>query len=209
MWIENATATTYSVATYMWYSSGGLCANAGAFGVISGAAPYNRWVFLVTTFHYTPNGTSWELACVNADCTNYTFSFGTKIPTDYANYGYSFAIDDNDCCGTIPISGSLADVQLYNVSISQSEINLLYQEGFGGAPISSHGLVGWWPLNGDANDYSGHGNVGYPKSSTSYISTNFTPPSLSSAYEVSAASFPLSLKTSSNTLYNVSVVVWK
>ena len=30
----------------------------------------------------------------------------------------------------------------------------------GGAPIAGAGLVDWWPLDGNANDYSGNGNNG-------------------------------------------------
>ncbi|MGC9010605.1 MAG: hypothetical protein ACP5JN_00435 [Candidatus Micrarchaeia archaeon] len=36
------------------------------------------------------------------------------------------------------------------------------QEGIGGAPIDLQHLVAWWPLNGNANDYSGNGNNGVP-----------------------------------------------
>jgi len=54
----------------------------------------------------------------------------------------------------------LANVQLYNTSLSANEIQALYLEGIGGAPIDLQHLVGWWPLNGNANDYSGNGNNG-------------------------------------------------
>ena len=56
--------------------------------------------------------------------------------------------------------GKISNVQIYNTSLSPSEIQALYQEGIGGAPIDLKHLVGWWPLNGDANDYSGNGNNG-------------------------------------------------
>jgi hypothetical protein len=51
--------------------------------------------------------------------------------------------------------GFIADVQLYNTSLSQSEIKTLYAEGMGGAPVNIEYLAGWWPLNGDTRDYSG------------------------------------------------------
>ncbi len=54
----------------------------------------------------------------------------------------------------------MADVQLYNTSLDQNSITALYQEGIGGAPIDLQNLVGWWPLNGNANDYSGNGYNG-------------------------------------------------
>ncbi len=56
--------------------------------------------------------------------------------------------------------GSIANVQLYNTSLSSRQVNSLFQEGIGGAPIDLQHLVGWWPLNGNANDYSGNMNDG-------------------------------------------------
>ena len=64
------------------------------------------------------------------------------------------------------LDGSMANVQIYNTSLSQSEVTALYQEGIGGAPINIQNLVGWWPLNGNSNDYSGNGNNGVPTSVT-------------------------------------------
>ena len=51
-------------------------------------------------------------------------------------------------------------MQLYNASLSSNQISLLYDEGIGGVPVQLRGLVGWWPLNGNPNDYSGNGNNG-------------------------------------------------
>ena len=56
--------------------------------------------------------------------------------------------------------GQLADIQVYNTSLSSNNIQSLYLEGIGGAPIDFRYLAGWWPLNGDSNDYSGLGNSG-------------------------------------------------
>jgi len=60
----------------------------------------------------------------------------------------------------IYFNGSIANVQIYNTSLSANEIQALYLEGIGGAPIRLQNLVAWWPLDGDANDYSGNGNNG-------------------------------------------------
>jgi hypothetical protein len=54
----------------------------------------------------------------------------------------------------------VANIQVYNTSLDASEVESLYNEGIGGAPIDLQHLVGWWPLNGNANDYSGNGNAG-------------------------------------------------
>ncbi len=56
--------------------------------------------------------------------------------------------------------GYISNVQMYNKSFSQNDITALYNEGIGGAPIALSNLVGWWPLNGDAKDYSGNNGNG-------------------------------------------------
>ena len=63
-----------------------------------------------------------------------------------------------DACDHWYFTGSEADLQLYNTSLSPAELTALYQEGIGGAPIRPQNIVGWWPLNGNGNDYSGNNN---------------------------------------------------
>lgn len=53
-------------------------------------------------------------------------------------------------------SGSISNVQIYNTSISANAAKAMYTAGIGGAPIRLQNLVGWWPLNGNAKDYSGN-----------------------------------------------------
>ena len=53
-----------------------------------------------------------------------------------------------------------ANIQLYNVSLSPAEISKLYLAGIGGLPTHVQSLVGWWPLNGNLNDYSGKAGAG-------------------------------------------------
>ena len=59
-------------------------------------------------------------------------------------------------------NGSIANVQIYNTALTPQEIQYLYQQGLGGGPVRLQNLVAWWPLNGDAKDYSGnnlHGTI--------------------------------------------------
>ncbi len=58
------------------------------------------------------------------------------------------------------LNASLANIQMYNTTLSANEIEQLYVEGIGGAPTRLQNLVAWWPLNGNANDYSGNGHNG-------------------------------------------------
>ena len=62
---------------------------------------------------------------------------------------------------TYSFNGLVSDVQLYNTSLNNGQISSLYFEGFGGAPLQLSTLVAWWPLKGNANDYSGNGNNGF------------------------------------------------
>jgi len=76
-------------------------------------------------------------------------------------------------------NGSIANLQIYNTSLSANEIQALYLEGIGGAPIDLQNLVGWWPLNGNANDYSGNGNNGQINGGVTFVSNwwnGYTPP---------------------------------
>ena len=55
----------------------------------------------------------------------------------------------------------VSDLQIYNAILSKSQIKMLYQQGITASPIQSDGLVGWWPLGGDANDYSSNDHTGF------------------------------------------------
>ncbi|MDE1851085.1 MAG: LamG domain-containing protein [Candidatus Micrarchaeota archaeon] len=101
------------------------------------------------------------------------FNSGTNVVTFYLNGGnrlnYTAPCTINTNGGTVAqigdggfgyYNGSIADVQIYNTSLDNRTVNSLYKEGIGGAPIDIRHIVGWWPLNGNANDYSGNNNQG-------------------------------------------------
>ena len=56
------------------------------------------------------------------------------------------------------MDGVIANVQAYNTPLTSSQVASLYREGEDGSPITT--AKGWWPLDGNANDYSGHGYNG-------------------------------------------------
>ncbi len=55
--------------------------------------------------------------------------------------------------------GNITNIQTYCAVLSASQIASMYAAGTGGSP-QQYGLAGWWPLDGNANDYSGNGNNG-------------------------------------------------
>ena len=127
---------------------------------------------------YAPNGNNWLSS--NTIATGGTWSFIVAQETVgesaaiYLNGALTGYTSNSLMTGTVPSGdwflgsffdccqyrGGLANVQIYNTSLSQQEIQSLYQEGIGGTPINLQNLVGWWPLNGNANDYSGNNNNG-------------------------------------------------
>ncbi len=110
------------------------------------------WVFVV----YLYNGTAEQ------GYTGYDGSlsgFGYKFYTSSTVYS-PFYIGDTSAAYGGGFNGSMSDVQLYNTALSYADITRLYSEGLGGSPISNAGLLGWWPLDGNANDYSGNNNNG-------------------------------------------------
>ena len=182
LWIHNATDATLGCGV--------------------GNIQINKWYFVVARI----NGTNVNMT-VNNNEYNCNFNFindaGSISLPDIGTYCPT-------CMGAgSTMYGSEENIQMYDTVLSPSMIQSLYYEGIGGLPLAnlSNSLVGWWPLDGNANDYSGNGNVGYPYNIT-YGRTNFTPPSLSSAYDVGAYGFPLPL-SGLRGLYNVSVVVWR
>lgn len=61
---------------------------------------------------------------------------------------------------TFFINATMANLQIYSSALTQSQISSIYSAGISGIPLQGATLVGWWPLNGDAKDYSGYGNNG-------------------------------------------------
>ena len=133
---------------------------------------YNAWNFVAVVL----NGQSVSLN-VNGAWVNGTLASMPSLQASAGSCPYNFAIGSTDCPGRM-FNGSIANVQVYNISLSGSEIQALYLEGIGGAPIDLQHLVAWWPLNGNANDYSGNGNNGQINN-VNFVSnwySGYTPP---------------------------------
>ncbi len=65
-------------------------------------------------------------------------------------------------------NGNMANVQAYNSTLSSSQMSQLYRSGIAGLPIAGAKLAGWWPLNGDTNDYGLSNEPGTPYNGISY-----------------------------------------
>lgn len=78
-------------------------------------------------------------------------------PTSYPAIGQQGV---NQPGGSRYFTGSISNVQVYDASLSPQEAAALYSGGMGALPVDRSHLVGWWPLNGNADDYSGSANNG-------------------------------------------------
>jgi hypothetical protein len=76
--------------------------------------------------------------------------------------------------GQDSFNGSISDVQYYSSALNKNQINSLYLEGMGSTPLSNAGLLSWWPLAGNVNDYSFNNNTGTIHSNVSFVSTKYS-----------------------------------
>ena len=126
--------------------------NPAATSTFSTGLVMNTWNFVgvtyndatgVVTFYIDALSNQQSLTKNQMAATTSTLCIGKYCPT---NINYA--------------DGSLSNIQIYNTALTQSEMTAQYNTGISGAPIKLQNLIGWWPLNGNANDYSGDGNDG-------------------------------------------------
>jgi hypothetical protein len=112
------------------------------------------WYHVVATYNYLTAGTSVGSVYVNGVLEKTNTGLTGPLFTNARNvrvgsYGLAYYLN-----------GKMANVQIYNASLSASQVQAIYKGGLGGVPLVLQNLAGWWPLNGDPNDYSGNGNDG-------------------------------------------------
>ncbi|MEM3020158.1 MAG: LamG-like jellyroll fold domain-containing protein [Candidatus Micrarchaeaceae archaeon] len=117
--------------------------------------PLNKWVLITGMLNIDGTAT----ICVDSTCTSRTGSSESSLATSsnplYIGYGTISVVSSY-------FNGSMADAQIYDTALTIPQVAYLYQEGINGHPLSDANLAGWWPLNGNANDYSGNNNNGTP-----------------------------------------------
>jgi hypothetical protein len=126
---------------------------------------YNQWLFVVGTY----DGSYLKIYVNGVLKAIVSLSGSMKTPTSGITIG---ARNSNNMDW---FKGSTANVQIYNTALTDQEIQYLYQQGLGGGPVRLQNLVGWWPLNGDAKDYSGNNNHGTIYGGVTFVQ-NYNPP---------------------------------
>lgn len=159
---------------YMYYASNGIFVGTGntVTGKRSGAA----------YFYMTNGGTTRNLGGAGANAVisdgnwhNLIITYDGSTEHDYIdgvdryahNYGSYLALPTSSTSLYFGFfshlwSGNFSDIELYNVALPYNSVQQVYHSGIGGVPIDYANLLGWWPLNGDTNDYSGNGANGVP-----------------------------------------------
>ena len=168
-WMDPANLDQIGIVVENGWDNGGN-SNGYGFGIGNGAGSAGSQlqglfsdVDWLSTGYTFPSANTWYNIVMARNQSGITSFYvnGVKIP-----FTTSLApITPNDTyigsdTGIRYFAGSIADVQIYNTALSANDIQALYQEGIGGAPINLQNLVAWYPLNGNANDYSGNDNNG-------------------------------------------------
>ncbi|MDE1860339.1 MAG: LamG domain-containing protein [Candidatus Micrarchaeota archaeon] len=113
----------------------------------------NQWNFVAVTYNSTNNVTIYN----GTASQRFGFSLSPPIISENSIMLLGYNQFDTFADGSPDyFTGLMANVQLYNRSLTSNEITALYYEGIGGHPEALNNLIGWWPLNGNANDYSGN-----------------------------------------------------
>ena len=115
-----------------------------------------KWYQVIGTF----NGLSQKIYVDGNQVSSATYNELLSTNFEPLKFGSVAYFNGPSCGGQNWFKGKISNVQIYNTSLSGADIEALYKEGIGGAPINLRNLVGWWPLNGNAKDYSGNGNNG-------------------------------------------------
>lgn len=144
-------------------------------GVESSAQyPSNTWYYVVGTFSGksgTAVSPSQFKLYINGNevQTNSWCSAGADTAPLTGLGGISIGSGSPSVTESGSISGYVANLQIYNSTLSAAQIANLYQQGVEGLPISSAKLQGWYTLNGNPNDYSGNQYSNSTSVNTSYV----------------------------------------
>ena len=147
----NSSITTTIEYTLFRTDQGNSCAPNNPSSISS---PFGQWTFLVFVF----NGTGGSLYG-NGNFVAGNDPAGNSLDSLWAAANI-VTIGGEPVSNIRYFKGEIANVQMYHSVLTASQISQLYSEGLGGAPLSNSGLFAWWPLDGNANDFSGNGNNG-------------------------------------------------
>ncbi|MCL4364751.1 LamG domain-containing protein [Candidatus Marsarchaeota archaeon] len=118
------------------------------------ALPTGKWIYLVATYNGKTGNASVYL-------NNVLFASKTLQPGLDVGQSAPYSIGTTWQTGA-PASfyEYLANLQLYSSVLGAGQMSRLYYAGMASLPAQGHGLLAWYPLDGNSNDYSSYGNDG-------------------------------------------------
>lgn len=124
---------------------------------LAGASfPTGKWINAIATFNGIAGKMTWYID--GTPVTTYSGLAGMSADTNPLYIG----------SGDFFLNGSMANIQVYESVLTQQQAQALYADGIAGMPYPNAALAGWWPLDGNGNDYSGLGNHGLPENGIGY-----------------------------------------
>ncbi len=166
----------------------------------SNAVKFNKWNFIAITAKTSGSSTLYAVYLNGAEVKSGSVSQSVQSPNSLTFSNLTNKYD-----------GLLADVQLYSTTLTGGQLGVIYQEGLQGGPLNNQGLLSWYPLDGDANDYGNQSNAGYSVN-VAYINGNYVPQGLLDAYEVGRSStilYEQNYSSGTTGLYNIGVDAWR
>ncbi len=172
-----------------------------------GNIPLNQWTNIAMTYENVSGSGNYLTGYINGKQIAQVTTTGRIQPVTYFILGANTYTGAEANCGTTAnYTGQMSDFQIYNASLTAYQVLQLYDEGISGIPVSSN-INLWYPLQGNANDYSGN-NLGFGFNII-YSKTNYIPNSYKNAYQINKLLIPLNLNVNNTSkLYNVSVAIW-
>ncbi len=153
----------------MWLNDGG--------GPSAAAGTGDEEVGFGSNFYhaYGVGNSSWSFVAVSVSNSIGTLYVNNKPAYKISIVGGPYSLEDfaigQSAQSISQLNGSIANVQVYNSSLSSYQISSLYMQGINDIPINGSKLAAWYPLDSNANDYSGNGKNGVP---TNVIYTGIT-----------------------------------
>ncbi len=123
----------------------------------TGSIGLDRWYYVTATWS-SGNG---ENIYINGIQQPISYTIGSSAST--GTLGTTQAGDIANNQNGEYFDGFLSNIEIYNTSLLPAQISLAYINGIDAPPLSNSSLVAWYPLNGNANDYSGYNNNGTPE----------------------------------------------
>jgi hypothetical protein len=120
--------------------------------------PSGKWMYMVATYNGRTGNASIYLNDVlfASKTLNPGLDIGqTSKPFYIGNDAWQPGVSDS-------FYGSIANLQLYGSVLTAGQMSQLYSSGMASLPMQNQGLLAWYPLDGNANDYSKYGNDGVP-----------------------------------------------